>query len=226
MSENTLMTDTATSTEGAPDSSTAATTSGEVKTTPADNAAQQQQATEGSTSAESTNPDSKDQPNGEQDSQKAEQPKAPEKYEFKAPEGVQLDSTTMEKFSEVAKELDMPQEAAQKILETMGPIMAQRQAEMIETVKTDWGNQSKADKEFGGEKLTENLAVAEKALKAFGTPELRTLLNQSGLGNHPEIIRAFYRAGKSISVDSFVPGGVGGPAGSKDASKALYPNQP
>jgi hypothetical protein len=219
------MTDTATNTEGAPDSSTAAQAAGAANAAPADNAAQQQQVTDGSNSAESTNPDSKEQPNGEQASNKAEQPQAPEKYEFKAPEGVQLDDTTMEKFSEVAKELNMPQEAAQKMLETMGPLMAQRQAEMIETVKTDWGNQSKADKEFGGQKLTENLAVAEKALKAFGTPELRELLNQSGLGNHPEIIRAFYRAGKSISVDSFVPGGVGGPAGSKDMSKALYPNQ-
>jgi hypothetical protein len=88
---------------------------------------------------------------------------------------------------------------------------------------------SKTDQEFGGEKLSENLSVAKKALDAFGTPELRKLLDDSGLGNHPEVIRMMYRAGKAISEDRFVGGSPGGQKGSgfrsmDDLANALYAN--
>ena len=64
--------------------------------------------------------------------------------------------------------------------------------------------------------------VAKKALETFGTPELRTLLNESGMGNNPEVIRAFYRVGKAISEDKFVSGKAT-PADANDA-RSLYPN--
>jgi hypothetical protein len=107
----------------------------------------------------------------------------------------------------------------------MGPVIAGRHAEVLTQAKAQWVEGARSDKEFGGEKLTENLAVAKRALDTFGTPELRTLLNESGLGNHPEIIRAFFRAGKAISEDKFVTAGSGSPKGAKDAANALYPNQ-
>ena len=56
----------------------------------------------------------------------------------------------------------------------------------------------------------------------FGTPELRDVLNMTGLGNHPEIIRAFYRAGKAISEDAFVSGSPRR-ADDMDAAKRMFP---
>lgn len=148
---------------------------------------------------------------------------APEQYEFKAPEGQQFDAAVIDAFSEVAKELNLPQEAAQKVLDKVAPVIANRQAEQLQAACTEWADTAKADKEFGGDKLTENLAVAKKGLDTFGTPELRTLLNESGLGNHPEVIRAFYRAGKAISEDRVITGTQG--AGAADPAKRLFPNQ-
>ena len=79
----------------------------------------------------------------------------------------------------------------------------------------------KVDKEIGGEKFTENLALARKALESFGTPELQDVLNMTGLGNHPEVIRAFYKAGKAISEDRFIPGT---PKGAEmDMAKRMFP---
>lgn len=218
MTTETLMTETtaATTTEGQPASQTT-----EATATAADQSGQQQQTTEAQTTeakpAEGTNAE------GEQATQKG----APEKYEFKAAEGQpDFDSHVIEQFSEVAKELNLPQDAAQKVLDKMAPVLAARQAEFLETARTQWADQAKADKEFGGDKLTENLAVAKKALDQFGTPELRTLLNESGLGNHPEVLRVFYRAGKAISEDRFVPGGSGAKAQEgRSAASVLYPNQ-
>ena len=102
---------------------------------------------------------------------------APEKYEFKAPEGKQFDAEVLSTYSEVARELNLSQEAAQRVLDAMAPKMAERQVAQIEAIRTEWANTSKTDKEFGGEKLSENLSTAKKALDAFGTTELRTLLN-------------------------------------------------
>jgi hypothetical protein len=149
---------------------------------------------------------------------------APEQYEFKAQEGLQFDEQVIEAYSEVAKELNLSNDDAQKLLDKVAPVMAARQQEQIKAVVDGWSETARTDKEFGGEKLSENLATAKKALDAFGTPELKTLLNESGLGNNPEVIRFMYRAGKQISEDKFVGGK--GPSGSdKSLADKLYSNQ-
>jgi hypothetical protein len=158
----------------------------------------------------------------------AEAPKAPEAYEFKAPEGRVFDSEVMASYSQVAKELNLSQESAQRLLDAVGPKMAERQMAMIEATRNGWADNSKSDREFGGEKLSENLGVAKKALDAFGTAELRTLLNETGLGNHPELIRFMFRAGKAISEDRMVTGAAtqakAGPRSFADLAEALYSN--
>ena len=145
---------------------------------------------------------------------------APEKYEWAAPDGVTLDESIMGSLSEVAKELNLPQAAAQKLVDKIAPVMAQRQVEQFEALRTEWRQASSSDQEFGGAKLAENMAVAKKALDAFSTPEFRQLLEQTGMGNHPEVIRTFYRAGKAISEDGLVSGSA--PKAPRDA-RSLFP---
>ena len=156
----------------------------------------------------------------------AEAKAAPETYEFKAPEGRAFDPEVIAEYSKVAKELNLSQEAAQRVLDSVGPKLAERQAAQIEAVRNGWADSSKADKEFGGEKLSENLGVAKRALDQFGTSELRALLNESGLGNHPEVIRFMYRAGKAISEDKVITGAAAtakpGPKSFADLADALY----
>lgn len=145
---------------------------------------------------------------------------SPDSYEFQPIENVNFDEGVIKAFSEVAKELDLSQAAADKVLNKVAPVLTQRSLEKIQQERQQWVESSTNDKEFGGDKLEENLAVANKAIDALGTPELRTLLNESGLGNHPELIRVFYRAGKAISEDGFVAG-QGGNTNAKDA-RSLY----
>lgn len=147
---------------------------------------------------------------------------APETYEFQMPEGQEVDEAIVSQFSETARELNLSQEAAQQLLDKMAPVIAERQAEQIAAVQAQWAEESRADKEFGGDHLNENLGLAKKAMDQFATPELRTLLNESGMGNHPEVIRMFVRVGKSISEDGFVSGN--GPATKPGDAKSFYPN--
>lgn len=142
----------------------------------------------------------------------AAKPRAPEKYEFKGFEGT-ASAADFEAFGALARELDLSQADAQKLVDY--------QAQRTEAVRTGWLEAAKTDKEFGGDKLAENLGVAAKALDAFGSPELNQLLIASGLGNHPEIIRAFYRAGKAISEDRIVTGVA--PAAGRTLADRLYP---
>lgn len=228
MTTETLMTDqAATTNEGTAASQDAATTE-VLSTTQAPEGAATQQATEGQSTETSadTKPAEGEKP---ADDQAAKPEGAPEKYEFKPTEGsAAFDDSVIEQFSEVARELNLPQEAAQKVLDKMGPALQARQLENIQAARTMWADSAKIDKEFGGEKLTENLSVAKKALDTFGSPELRTLLNDSGLGNHPEMIRLMFRAGKAISEDRFVGSGRGGktsPVSQSDYASALYPSQ-
>jgi hypothetical protein len=151
-------------------------------------------------------------------------------YTFTSPEGVEFDAKVLSTFGEAAKELKLQPDAAQKLLNKVAPAMQARQSEQLEQMRNEWLEASKTDKEFGGERLTENLTVAKKALDAFGSPELRTLLNESGLGNHPEVIRFFLKAGKAISEDRYVGGtrtaGKGNQTGDfNQLAEALYGNK-
>ena len=67
---------------------------------------------------------------------------------------------------------------------------------------------------------------------AFGTEPFKQLLSESGLGNHPEVIRFMYRAGKAISEDSYVGNSQGANAQGSSVpqdfdgkANALYSNQ-
>ena len=159
---------------------------------------------------------------------------APETYEFNTKitdESAELDPEVVTAFGEVAKELDLPQEAAQKVLDKVAPVIQARQAEQVEKARIDWAEESKSDEEFGGETFDANIEVAKTALNAFGTDPFKQLLQESGLGNHPEVIRFMYRAGKAISEDSYVGNSLGANAKSgvpKDfngIANALYSNQ-
>ena len=146
---------------------------------------------------------------------------APESYDLKATEGREFDPKVLEAYTEVARELNLSNDNAQKLLDKVAPIMAERQQAQLDAIRSDWEQSSKADKEFGGEKLAENLGIAKKALDAFGTDELKSLLKESGLGNNPEVIRFMYRAGQNISEDKFI-GGQAPPLSGKTFADKLY----
>lgn len=148
-------------------------------------------------------------------------PAVPESYDLKMPDGVALDQAAADEFTAIAKELKLDQATAQKFAD-VGAKMAQRQADNHAKLVESWTESVKTDKDIGGDKLAENLGVARKALETFGTPELRDVLNATGFGNHPAVIKAFYKIGQAISEDRFVTGGAKGPE--TDMAKRMFPS--
>lgn len=147
--------------------------------------------------------------------------KAPDSYEFTMPDGVQLDTAAADEFKGIAKEYGLTQEQAQKVAD-IGAKMVQRQAEAHVSQVQAWVDAVKTDKDIGGDKLNENLAIARKTIDTFGSPELKEVLNVTGLGNHPEIVKLAYKIGKAISDDGFVRGG--NTSSPKSAAEIMYPS--
>lgn len=142
---------------------------------------------------------------------------APERYEaFKMPDGIELDAAALAEFEPVARELNLTQEQAQKLVD----LEAKRRVDAAAAQAKAWGDQVQAwgaaaenDPEIGGTKFTENLALAKTALDKFGSPELKAALDATGAGNHPEFIRAFVKIGKAMAEDVIVGGPKGGAKG-------------
>lgn len=150
----------------------------------------------------------------------AEGDKSEVDYTFEMPDGIEVDAASADEFKAIAKELGLSKEGAQKIV-ALEAKRVQAQVEAHQKLLTDWTAASKADKEFGGDKFDENLAVAKTALDTFGSPELKEMLASSGMGSHPEVVRLMHRIGKAISEDKFVkPGATTG--ATKSAAETLY----
>lgn len=163
-----------------------------------------------------------DKPADKPDDKEQKAEGAPEKYEFKAGEGVELDTEALKDFEPVARELNLTNEQAQKLVDAYPKILAgvqQRQAEAWQKQTEGWAETVKADKEIGGDKLTANLSAAQRALDQFGTPELKEYLNATGLGNHPDLVKTFVKIGKAMSEDGMVDGSN---QGQRSAAEVLY----
>lgn len=138
---------------------------------------------------------------------------APEKYEFVAPEGMTLDEAAIGKFEPIARELNLTQEQANKLV----ALHAEQAAEAQKTheaawtkTQEDWRASVAADKEFGGDTLTTTTRDANLALAKFATPEDIAELQRLGLGNCPPLVKLLARAGKLMAEDVMHKGGTEG----------------
>lgn len=139
-------------------------------------------------------------------------------YAFKAPEGVELDAAQVGEFTTIAKELKLPAEAAQKIADiAIKREVARAEAHRAQVVK--WGEEVGKDKELG---TPEAQAAARNVIDTYGTPELKALLNSTGLGNHPELVRMATKIGKAMSEDTIRGKGDAGKPAPTDHASILY----
>lgn len=161
---------------------------------------------------------------------------APEKYEFTPPEGVTLDPAILEKFEPLARELNLSNENANKLIPLAAELLQNQQkvqAEAWSKQIAEWGDVVKADKVLGGENLPGTLKAAGTFMKWLGMPELTALMDIAtpenpsglGLGNHPVLVAAFAKAGKAMAEDGFIPASREA-SGKKDLAHQMYPEMP
>lgn len=153
----------------------------------------------------------------------ADAPQVPEKYELAAPEGFTLEPETTAQFETIAREMKLTNEQANKLVPLAAQLVQKQVAKQQEAHATQvqkWLESSKTDKDFGGEKFDASIKQAKVAVEKFGTPLLKELLDGTGLGNHPEVIRLFHRIGNAIAEDSLVVAPSAG--GTASAASVLF----
>ena len=156
-------------------------------------------------------------------------PVVPEKYDLKLPEKSLLDPSVLERTAASAKARGLTNEQAQKELDAVAGEVAKYHETLLEqhkTTVTEWEQQSRNDKEIGGAAFAANAELSRRVVEKFATPEFAKILNDSGYGNHPELVRVFARIGRAIGEDR--PGGSnpGGGAPKKNAEDVLYGGTP
>lgn len=126
-------------------------------------------------------------------------PTLPEKYVLTLPEHAPFDESILEPLSAEAKALGLTQ--AQ--FDTLVKHRATATTDLAQKFLTDL----RADKELGGAQFD---ATQKHAIAGFeyvfprGTPGndlIRSFLETTGFGNHPEVVREFVRIGKARAED-------------------------
>lgn len=172
-----------------------------------------------------------EQPEGKQpEGEEPESQGAPEQYEqFAMPEGVELNEEALVEFQAVAKELDLTQAEAQRFADIGASMVQQAVGAAVEGLQEQWTNtlsewveEIKADKELGGDKLPQTLAVARKAISTFGDEGLMQTLEETGMTNNPALLRFAHRIGKAMSEDTLHLGRSGSDT-AKSAAQLIYP---
>jgi hypothetical protein len=121
------------------------------------------------------------------------------------PEGVVVDPQVLSDVKALALEELTPSQRAQKTLELGLRQLQSFQSEAKSAFKQavdGWREATMADKEIGGAKFPEAQKLANKAIAALGGQPLADILRQSGLANHPAVVKAFARAGTTVIEDT------------------------
>jgi len=130
------------------------------------------------------------------------------------------DNGELDGFREFAHDTGLTQQQANNILSLYSQIQEQ-EAESNDKQLDDMKVQSQISlqREWGRD-YDGKLDYAKRAFGQIGTPELSKLMDESGLGSHPEVIRAFSKVGEMLGEDSLVIGsGLGANSMSPDEAK-------
>lgn len=140
--------------------------------------------------------------------------------------GLRDDPQLENEFRALALELGIGQEQAQKLaglyVRSLGRHISKfsaEHAELMHTTEARWIDELKADKDFSIQ-----IGKARTAIKAYGGPELISVLEETRLGSHPAFVRFMAKVGAELAEPSFARAQA---ASSTDRSPAdvLYPNQ-
>ena len=158
----------------------------------------------------------------EESNEETQEAGAPEEYsEFEVPEEYGINDETLTDYQSWAKENNLTQDQAQAGVNMVTKMQEAQVSKWVEQQKA-WVDQAKSDTEIGGEKFDENISTAVKARDSFGNSEFSEMLDTSGLGNHPEMIRFLNRVGRAISEDKVIVSGAN--AGQRSQESVLYPS--
>lgn len=138
---------------------------------------------------------------------------APEKYtDFKAPEGVTLSPESLTQFSTIAKELNISQENAQKLVDLAAKNHTDAVAANLRAwndKRVEWRQEVEKDPVYGGAKMKESVNHAVFAKNTIGKdiPGLEDVF-KTGWGDNPALFKFFVEVGRKLGESKAHSGGA------------------
>jgi len=118
----------------------------------------------------------------------------------------EYDPETTEDFRQLAHQIGLNNDQANVLFDAyVNAIAGQQEQEQSAFEQFEVENTQALQKEWGGS-FDKNVELARRAFMNFATPEAVEIMEQTGLGNHPEILKVFSRIGELLQEDSVLPG--------------------
>jgi len=151
-------------------------------------------------------------------------------YGLTLPDGSILDKEAVTRVTDTAKRFGLSKEHASELL-SFGEAEVKRfkdgkETEFKQLVTKAWPGAIQADPEIGGGNFNASKEFADAAITRFATPEFKKALNDTGFGNHPELVRVFSRIGKAMRQDKFETQGGGNSASKRPIEDVLFGDPP
>ena len=157
------------------------------------------------------------------------EPAAAPVYEFTLPDGMALDTALVEQVTPLFAKANVPADVAQEMVSTYAAHVAAQTAAALDAQQAafqqkvaGWADAVKADPEIGGANLPATINAGKRVLAQFGDAETTALLDESGLGNHPSIIRLFAKIGRQLTEDTVVRGSTGATEQKPEPGARIY----
>ena len=139
------------------------------------------------------------------------------------PEGFEVDPGILAEFTDKAKTMNLSQAQAQELVDLQIKV-GRAQMEQHIQARQAWVAELKADPEFGGTKFDATVEDARAVMRRFDKDgKVLEMLNDSGAGDNPYIIKMLANIKRSMSEDQFVDE-RGGNTSEKSLTERLWPD--
>ena len=152
-------------------------------------------------------------------------PESPDGYEVKLPDKIpepikaQFNDEALGNFRQKAHELGLNSEQASALVAWQAENLSGQFNALQEQQGQSIEEGEKALRKEWGRGYDQNVKFAHKAFEEYGGEELAALMDQSGLGNNPAVLKAFANIAKSTMADKDLVGAVEG------AGRVLTPEE-
>lgn len=172
----------------------------------------------------------------QQDPNKAQQPpQQAADAPLQGVEGMEYAAGELDELKALAQKHNIPQAAAADILQWQAKFASQAAAHMNEEIATEIKqhvheeavkNAKLVHQEWGTDPkvVAENEAAVALAMRQFADDDFKALMQSTGLGSHPAVVRVMLKVGKAISDDKFIAGNKGGGSEPKDLAHRMFPD--
>ena len=149
-------------------------------------------------------------------------PETPDGYNF----GTEPGDNRLDFFKDAVHKIGLTQDQATNMLQLYAAV-ENEQSKASDRANADFAVNSQIElKREWGVDYDSKIDMAQRAFAQFATPEFSKIMDETGIGNHPELLKAFSKVGEAMGDDKLVVGSgraVGmSPQQAKEEIESLY----